>query len=97
LGSKKAEELVYVHSNLHILSHKKDEYKLNPNKLCNVEPKLVDLDITLRVVSYLNFFDEEAPTIASSSGHGNNVPNSREDEHHDVELRYRGKDIFDDK
>ena len=95
LGSKKAKERVYAHSNLHLLSHKKDEYKLGPTKLWDLEPELVDLDMALTAMSHLDLFDEESPTIASSGGHGSNVPSFGEDEH-DVELRYIDEDFFDD-
>ena len=94
LGSKKVEELVYVHSNLRLLSHQKEEYKSGPTKLWELEPELADLDMALSAMGHLNLFDEEAPTIASSSGHGSNVPSSREDEH--AELRYMDEDFFDD-
>ena len=59
LGSKKAEELVYVHSNLRLLSHKRDEYKFGPTKLWDVEPELPDLDMTLNVMSHMGLFDSE--------------------------------------
>ena len=72
LGSKKAEELVYVHSNLRLLSHKKDEYKFGPTKQWDIEPELPDLDMTLNAMSHMNPFDEGAP----SSGHGSNAPDS---------------------
>ena len=92
LGSKKAEELVYVHSKLRLLSHKKDEYKLGPTKQWDVEPELPDLDMTLTSISNMNLFDEEAPTIATSSGHGSNVPLPTVD----VDSHSMDEDIFDD-
>ena len=51
--------------------------------------------MALSAMSHLNLFDEESPTIASSSRHGSNVPSFGEDEH-DVELHYMDKDFFDD-
>ena len=96
LGSKKAKELVYVHSNLRLLSHQKEEYKSGPSKLWDLEPELVDLDMELSAMCHLNLFDEEAPTIASSSRHGSNVCSSGEDVHDDVELRFMDKDFFYD-
>ena len=98
-GSKKAEELVYVHSNLRLLSHKKDEYKFGPTKQWDVEPELADLDMTLNVVSNLNSFDEEAlaqAPIVSSSAHGSNVLTSGGDANANVDLRPMEEDIFDD-
>jgi hypothetical protein len=96
LGSKKAEELVYVHSNLRLLSHKKDEYKSGPTKLWDLEPELPDLDMTLNAMSQMNPFDEGAP----SSGHGSNAPASTsrggESASVDVDLRHMDEDIFDD-
>jgi len=74
LGSKKAEELVYVHSNLRLLSHKRDKYKFWAAKLWDVEPTLPDLDMTLNIRSHMTFFDAESPIGGSSSGHGSNFP-----------------------
>ena len=45
---------------------------------------------------FKTLFDEEAPIIASSSGHGNNATNPREDSNVDVDLNYMDEDIFDD-
>jgi hypothetical protein len=47
-------------------------------------------------MTHLNLFDEEVPTIASSSGYGSHVPNSTKEEHDDVELCYMNGDFFDD-
>lgn len=84
MGKKKVEELVYVHSNLFLLSHKSDEYKFGPTKLWDVEPELPDLDMMLNARSHNTFFDEEAQIGWSASGHGNNVPTSREDVFHNI-------------
>ena len=96
LGSKKAKELVYVHSNLRLLSHKKDEYKMGPTKLWDIEPELPDLDITLNAMSHMNPFDEEVP----SSGHGSNAlaSTSRDNQSASVDVGHRhlDEDIFDD-
>ena len=43
-------------------------------------------DALLSTMSFLNLFDE-APTIISSIGPGNNDPNSTKNEHDDVDSR----------
>eukprot|EP00253_Pinus_taeda_P014349 PITA_14349 len=93
LGSKKAEKLVYVHSNLCLLSHNRDEYKFRATKLWDVKPKLPELDMTLNVMSHITLFDTESPIDGSSSKHGSNVPTSRENVEH---LSDTNEDIFDD-
>ena len=47
LASSKAEDLVYVHSNLRLLTHKSDEYKEGAAKLWDVEPESIDLDLPI--------------------------------------------------
>ena len=59
-------------------------------------PELVRFDMKLSATCHLNLFDEEAPTIACSSGRGSNAPSSGEDVHDDVELCYMDEDCFDD-
>ena len=93
LGSNKVEELVYVHSNLRLLSHKRDEYKFGAAKLWDVEPESSNLDMMLNAKSHMTLFDAESPLGGSSSGHRSYAPTSRED----VELLSdRNEDIFDD-
>lgn len=45
-------------------------------------------------MSHMNFFNEEAPIIASSSGHGSNTSTNIEDEIVDVGLHYMDNGIF---
>ena len=96
LSSRKAGELVYVHSNLRLLSHKKDEYKLGPTKLWDIEPEFPDLDRTLNAMSHMNPFDEEVP----SSGHGSialaSPSRDTQSVSVDVGLRHLDEGIFDD-
>ena len=47
LGSKKAEDLVYVHSNLRFVSCKVEEYTSGPHKDWDVDAENLDLDISL--------------------------------------------------
>ncbi|KAH9296605.1 hypothetical protein KI387_040193, partial [Taxus chinensis] len=44
LASKKAEDLVYVHSNLCLLTHKTQEYTSGPNKLWDLQPENTDFE-----------------------------------------------------
>ena len=47
LGSQKAEDLVYVHSNLRLASRRGLEYSSGPFKDWDVDPESSDLDISL--------------------------------------------------
>ena len=47
LASSKVEDLVYVHSNLRLLTHKSDEYKEGAAKLWDVEPESIDFDLPI--------------------------------------------------
>lgn len=57
---------------------------------------LVDLEMSLNAMTHLNFHDEEASTIVSSSGHESNVSDSAKNVHNHVELHYINEDIFYD-
>ena len=46
LGSQKAKDLVYVHSNLRLASHKGLEYNSGPSKEWDVDPECPDLEIS---------------------------------------------------
>ena len=59
-----------------------------------MESELPDLDMTLNVRSHMTLFDEEAPIVGSSSGHGSNAPTPGEDVViSDIDVN---EDIFDD-
>lgn len=59
-------------------------------------PELPDMDMTLNAISHMTLFNEEAPIIASSSGHGSNASALGEDSNVDVDLNYMDKHIFYD-
>ena len=50
IGSK-AKQLVYVHSNLRLLTYKQNQYKEEGTKLWNVDPEQTDLDFSQRASS----------------------------------------------
>ena len=50
LGAKKAEDIMYVHSNLHLLSHVEPEYKKGPRKMWDVDPENSNLNMTLKAM-----------------------------------------------
>ena len=47
LGSQKAKDLVYVHSNLRLVSRRGEEYTSGPHKEWDVEAENPDLDLSL--------------------------------------------------
>ena len=51
LGSQKAEDLVYVHSNLRLASRRDPEYSSGPSREWDVDPESVDLDISLAALN----------------------------------------------
>ena len=85
LGAAKAEDLVYVHSNLRLLSHVEPEYKKGPSRMWD-EPEISDLNLTLNAMTHLNLIEDivppPVPTDATSYIPG---PSSSI---HDVELQY---------
>ena len=64
LGSQRAEDLVYVHSNLRLASRRGPEYSSGPCKDWDVEPEAADLDISLAA---LNIVDEPRSGVGISS------------------------------
>ena len=69
LASSKAENLVYVHSNLRLLTHKNDEYKEGAAKLWDVEPERTDLDFSIAVqILPLENLSSQHTFSASTSG-----------------------------
>ena len=61
LGSKKVEDLVYIHTNLCLLSHTEHEYKEGSTKLWHVAPKCANLDSTLQ--DLIEVTDDEVDNI----------------------------------
>ena len=51
LGSQKAEDLVYVHSNLWLASRRGPEYGNGPSKEWDVDPENTDLDLSLAALN----------------------------------------------
>lgn len=51
LDSQKAEDLVYVHSNLHLKSRKGPEYNSGPSKEWYVDAESPDLDLSLAALN----------------------------------------------
>jgi hypothetical protein len=86
LGAGKAEDLVYVHSNLRLLSHSTPEYKKGPSKMWDVEPEISDLNMTLNAMSHLNLLEDVQPPVQTSAPASNII--GRPSSIHDVELQY---------
>lgn len=68
LAASKAEELVYVHSNLRLLTHSQDEYKAVGIKFWDVDPERTDLDFSAATQSLLDVQPSSHCPSASSSG-----------------------------
>ena len=85
MGSKKAEDLVFIHNNWRLLSHKDPKYKKGPEKLWDVLPKTPDLDMTIQDLARIALLDveedvEEEDMIASmASGTGFSLGSNDED------------------
>ncbi|XP_059064105.1 uncharacterized protein LOC131856359 [Cryptomeria japonica] len=67
LAASKAEELVYVHSNLRLLTHKQNEYKDGSTKFWDVDPERTDLDFSAATQSLLSG-ESDSQCAASASG-----------------------------
>jgi len=63
LGSLKAEDLVYVHSNLRLASRRGPEYNSGPSKEWDVDAENPDLDLSLAA---LNIEAESGSGIGAS-------------------------------
>ena len=57
--STEAEDLVFIHANLHLLSRKNDHYKEGTTKLWDVAPECVHLDATLNDLTTLGDGDDD--------------------------------------
>ena len=71
LGSQKAEDLVYVHSNRRLVSHRGEEYTSGPHKEWDVEAENLDLDLSLAVLDI-----NVGTSGASGSGIGSSTPHA---------------------
>jgi hypothetical protein len=93
LGAAKAEDLVYVHSNLRLLSHTSPEYKKGPSRMWDVEPETSDLNMTLNAMTHLNLLEDvtlPVHTFVATS----NIPGPPSSIH-DVELQYANDEDVD--
>ena len=76
LGSKKVEDLVYIHTNLCLLSCKEDRYKEGSTKLWDATHESVDLDATLQDLIVMKDDDVDNIIACASSTigtmHGSN-------------------------
>jgi len=63
MGAAKAEDLVYVHSNLRLLSHVEPEYKKGLSRMWDVEPEISDLNLTLNAMTHLNLLEDIVPPL----------------------------------
>ncbi|KAH9326345.1 hypothetical protein KI387_006523 [Taxus chinensis] len=68
LTSKKAEDLVYVHSNLRLLTHKSEDYIRGLDKFWDILPETTDLDASAATFVQLPIFDGEDDIQGSSQG-----------------------------
>ncbi|KAH9294517.1 hypothetical protein KI387_040277, partial [Taxus chinensis] len=66
LGAKRAEDLVYIHSNLRLLSHKQPEYKEGSTRHWDIDPEIVDLDAS---ISHHGAYDDEGSSVAPRDLH----------------------------
>jgi hypothetical protein len=67
LGSQKDEDLVYVHSNLHLVSRKGEEYTSRPHKEWDVDAESLDLELSLATLDIGDDASGSGIQIASSS------------------------------
>jgi hypothetical protein len=70
LGSKKAEDLVYIHTNLRLLSRKDDGYNEGSTKLWDVAPECANLDATLQDLTVMTDDDVDNIIARASSTSG---------------------------
>lgn len=67
LGSKKAEDLVFVHTNLRLLSRKNDHYKEGATTLWDVAPECANLYATLHDLITVGDSDDDSVAHGASS------------------------------
>jgi hypothetical protein len=93
LGIAKAEDSVYVHSNLYFLSHYNPEYKKGPSRMWDVELEISDLNMTLNVMTHLNLLEDLTPSMLPSAATSNILDSSLSN--HVVELQYADDEDVD--
>jgi hypothetical protein len=67
LGSQKAEDPVYVHSNLFLVSRKGEEYTSGPHKEWDVDAENPDLELSLSALDIVDDASGSGIQVASSS------------------------------
>eukprot|EP00253_Pinus_taeda_P031593 PITA_31593 len=87
LGAAKAKDLIYVHSNLCLLSHVELEYKKGPSRMWNVELEISDLNLTLNAMTHLNLLEDIVPPPVQPTDATSYIPGPPSSIH-DVELQY---------
>jgi hypothetical protein len=70
LGSQKTEDLVYVHSNLRLVSRKGEEYTSGPHKEWDVDVENPDLELSLVALDIVDDASGSGIQVASSSHRG---------------------------
>lgn len=75
LAAKRAEDLVFIHTNLSLVSRKDSKYKRGAEKLWDVAPESADSDLTIQDLARATMLDvDEDDNIAlgasSASGTG---------------------------
>ena len=70
LGSQKVEDLVYVHSNLRLVSCKGEEYTSGPHKEWDVEAENPDLELSIFALDIDDDASGSGIQVASSSHRG---------------------------
>ena len=86
LGSKKAEDLVFIHNNWRLLSRKDPAYKKGPEKLWDVLLETCDLDMTVQDISRIALLDveeDEEENVVASGASGTGLASN--DEENDID------------
>ncbi|XP_059076140.1 uncharacterized protein LOC131875543 [Cryptomeria japonica] len=73
LGAKRAEDLVYVHSNLRLLSHTDLEYNVGATRNWDLAPECADLDATIAQFAQVSI-DEAAMELERDLASGCDIP-----------------------
>ena len=70
LGSQKVEDLVYVHSNLRLVSRKGEEHTSRPHKEWDVDAENSNLELSLAALDIVDDASGSGIQVASSSHRG---------------------------